>query len=72
MPLICNEDGKLLGLPLNGTLFKANTGKGYDIIDGMFFLYSVPANVEAFTFQAEEQLKSIQAPLCKTRNIFEA
>ena len=64
--------GNLLGLPLNGTLFEESTGKGYDIIAGMFFLCGVPANVETFTSLTEEQLKNIQALLCKIRTIFEA
>jgi len=35
--LVCNEEGKIEGLPLNRAL-KDNTGKVYDIIAGTFFV----------------------------------
>ncbi len=35
--LICNEDGKIDGLPLNRALYDAD-GKMYDIIAGNFFI----------------------------------
>ena len=40
--LICNEAGKLLGLPLNRALRDAD-GTVYDIISGTFFLCAAPS-----------------------------
>ena len=45
--LICNDDGKLLGLPLNRSLTDEN-GVVYDIIAGDFFLCRAPVNSESF------------------------
>ena len=42
--LICNEEGKLLGLPLNRAL-KDGDGDIYDIIAGTFFLCGALLNV---------------------------
>ena len=38
--LICNEEGKLLGLPMNRTLRDAR-GVPYDIVCGTFFLAGI-------------------------------
>ena len=46
--LICNEEGKLLGLPLNRAL-KDEDGDIYDIIAGTFFLCGAPQNNTGFT-----------------------
>lgn len=37
--LVCNEEGKLLGLPMNRAL-RDNEGDIYDIVAGTFFLCS--------------------------------
>lgn len=52
--LICNEEGKLLGLPLNRTL-RDETGAVYDIVAGTFFLCAAPADSEHFESLTEEQ-----------------
>jgi hypothetical protein len=39
--LICNDEGKLLGLPLNRALRDEN-GRIYDIVAGAFFLCGAP------------------------------
>ena len=39
--LICNEEGKLLGLPLNRAL-RNKRGEIYDIVSGTFLLCSAP------------------------------
>ena len=55
--LICHEEGKLLGLPLNRVLRSQETGEIYDIIAGPFFLCSAPPNSDHFESLTEEQLK---------------
>ena len=40
--LVCNEEGKLLGLPLNRALFDKN-GKMYDVICGTFLVTGLGA-----------------------------
>lgn len=54
--LICNEEGKLEGLPLNRAL-RDEAGKIYDIISGTFFLCAAPADSENFTRLNEEQIE---------------
>ena len=49
--LVCNEEGKKLGLPLNRTL----QGTG-DIICGTFFICGAPADAEEFDSLTKEQL----------------
>ncbi len=53
--LVCNEEGKLLGLPLNRALRDEN-GEVYDIIAGTFFLCSAPPNKESFEALSEEAI----------------
>ena len=53
--LICNEEGKLNGLPLNRALWDED-GNLYDIISGTFFLCTAPPNAENFQSLSEEQL----------------
>ena len=45
--LVCNEEGKLNGLPLNRALYGEN-GRIYDIISGSFFIAHVPPDAEDF------------------------
>ena len=45
--LICNEEGKLLGLPLNRAL-KDEAGDICDIIAGTFFICGAPLDSESF------------------------
>ena len=54
--LICNEEGKLLGLPLNRAL-KDEDGDIYDIIAGTFFLCGAPLDSERFTSLEEGLLE---------------
>ena len=53
--LICNEEAKLEGLPLNRAL-RDEDGNIYDIIAGTFFLCGAPADSEDFTSLTDEQL----------------
>ena len=54
--LVCNEEGKLLGLPLNRALRDAD-GKIYDIVCGAFFLCGAPPKSEHFESLTEEQME---------------
>lgn len=51
--LICNEEGRLLGLPLNRGLRDAN-GALYDIVAGTFFLCGAPPDSDRFESLPEE------------------
>ena len=53
--LICNEEGKLLGLPLNRAL-RNEDGKIYDVIAGIFFICGAPPDSESFTALTDEQV----------------
>ncbi len=46
--LICNDEGKLIGLPQNRPLKHPETGEVYDVIYGTFFVCSAPADSENF------------------------
>ena len=53
--LICNEEGKLLGLPLNRALRDEN-GEIYDAVAGTFFICGAPPDSENFTSLTDEQI----------------
>ena len=55
--LICNEEGKLLDLPLNRAL-RDDAGEVYDIIAGMFFLCADPPDGEHFESLTDQQIKT--------------
>ena len=46
--LICNDEGKLIGLPQNRPLKHPETGEIYDTVCGPFFLCSAPSDSENF------------------------
>ena len=54
--LICAEEGKLLGYPLNRPLVHPEYGV-YDVVAGTFFLCSAPPDAENFESLSEEQIK---------------
>ena len=54
--LVCNEEGKLLGLPLNRAL-RDEDGNVYDIISGNFFLCSAPPDSESFCSLSDQQIE---------------
>jgi hypothetical protein len=54
LALICNEEGKLLGLPFNRAL-RDEEGQVYDIVAGTFFLCQAPAEGESFDSLTDEQ-----------------
>ena len=54
--LICNEEGKLHGLPLNRAL-RDEDGKIYDIIAGTFFLCAAPPDQENFASLSDDEIE---------------
>lgn len=58
--LICNDDGKLLNLPLNRALRDGETGSVYEIIAGTFFLCGAPAGEEEFASLTDDQAQRYQ------------
>lgn len=54
--LVCNDEGKLLGLPLNRPLMDSS-GNVYDIIAGTFFLCAAPSDSDSFDSLTEEQIE---------------
>ena len=53
--LICNDEGKLLGLPLNRAL-RDEEGEIYDVIAGTFFICGAPPDSESFTSLTDAQV----------------
>ena len=54
--IVCNEEGKLIGAPLNRGIYNEN-GELQDIIAGNFFVCSAPMECESFQSLSEEQIK---------------
>ena len=54
--LICNDEGKLLGLPYNRVLREPESGRAYDIVCGTCFLCGAPQDTDHFTSLTPEQL----------------
>lgn len=55
--LICNDEGKLLDLPMNRTLRDEN-GAIYDIVSGTFFLCAAPPDSDRFESLSDQQVKT--------------
>lgn len=55
--LICNEEGKLLGLEPNRLLRHPETGAVYDVIAGTCFLCSAPPDSENFESLTSDQIQ---------------
>ena len=55
--LICNEEGKLLGLEPNRLLRHPETGAVYDVIAGTCFLCSAPPDSENFESLTDDQIQ---------------
>ena len=55
--LICNEEGKLLDLPLNRAL-RDDVGNVYDIISGTFFVCAAPPDSDHFAGLTDQQVKT--------------
>ena len=54
--LVCNDEGKISGLPFNRAL-RDDAGEIYDVIAGTFFLCQAPADSESFESLTDEQIK---------------
>ena len=54
--LVCNDEGKLIGLPFNRAL-KDEEGSIYDVVVGTFFLCRAPADSENFESLTDEQME---------------
>ena len=54
--LICNDEGKLLGLPPNRGL-RDGRGVLYDVICGTFFLCAAPSESDRFESLSEQQVQ---------------
>lgn len=61
LALICNEEGKLIGLPFNRVLRDEN-GIIYDVVVGTFFLCRAPMDSDRFASLTDEQID-----FCKTK-----
>ena len=55
--LICNEEGKLMNLPLNRAL-RNDAGEVYDIVSGTFFLCAAPPDSDHFAGLTDQQVKT--------------
>ena len=55
--LICNEEGKLLNLPLNRSL-RDDGGNVYDIISGPFLICATPPDSNNFAGLTDQQVKT--------------
>ena len=53
--LVCNDEGKLMGLPFNRALQDEND-RIYDVICGTFFICGVPEDGDSFTDLTPDQL----------------
>lgn len=53
--LVCNEEGKLLGLPLNRAL-RDEDGRIYDVVAGTFFLCAAPPNSDEFASLSDAEI----------------
>ena len=54
--MICNDEGKLLNLPLNRAL-RDSDGRVYDIVAGTFFLCGATASSDRFECLTDEQVQ---------------
>ena len=54
--LVCNDEGKIIGLPFNRAL-RDDAGEIYDVIAGTFFLCQAPADSDSFESLTDEQIK---------------
>ena len=54
--LVCNDEGKVMNLPLNRGL-RDKIGQIYDIVSGTFFLCGAPADSDHFTSLTPEQIE---------------
>ena len=57
--IICNEEGKLEGLPPNRAIYSQD-GEMVDIVAGTFFICDAPISSETYQSLSEEQMKKYE------------
>ena len=67
--LVCNEEGKLLNLPLNRAL-RDEEGRIYDIVSGTFFLCGAPADSDTLASLTEEQISCYERRFARPELFF--
>ena len=67
--LVCNEEGKLNGLPQNRALISNENGDIMDIIRGTFFLVYAPFEEDGFRDMPSELIKKY-SECSKNQNVF--
>lgn len=55
--IVCNEEGKIKGLPLNRGLIHPETEELYEIIAGNFFICDAPPDSDDFESLSDEQVE---------------
>jgi len=63
--LICNDEGKLLGLQPNRALREEGTGRVYDMVVGTCFLCGAPVGEESFASLTDEQAETYKKIFAK-------
>lgn len=58
--LICNDEGKLLGLPPNRALYDPESHQLFDIVSGTFLICGAPRDCDNFTSLTDEQIARYQ------------
>ena len=53
--IVCNDEGKIHGLPLNRAIYDENTGELLDAIAGNFFIVGTPEDSDSFQSLSTEQ-----------------
>ena len=57
--LVCNDEGKVMNLPLNRGL-RDEDGQIYDIVSGTFFVCGAPGDSDHFATLTPEQIKQYE------------
>ena len=68
--LICNDEGKLLGLPLNRALYDEACGNVCDVVVGTFFVCGAPVGAEDFTSLTDEQMEKYKKRFDRPEPLF--
>ena len=56
--IVCNDEGKIQGLPLNRAVYDPDTNQLIDIIAGNFFIVGTPEDADSFkSLTLEQQMK---------------
>ena len=56
--IVCNEEGKINGLPLNRSLLHPETGELYEIIAGNFFICDAPPDGDDLEGLSDKQIET--------------